>query len=40
MEFEARTREGLIKGHAYTITGMRIVSSALVISHYVENDAE
>uniref|UniRef100_A0A0N5AK25 Calpain catalytic domain-containing protein n=1 Tax=Syphacia muris TaxID=451379 RepID=A0A0N5AK25_9BILA len=24
-EFEARTREGLIKGHAYSITGMRMV---------------
>lgn len=26
MEFEARTREGLVKGHAYSITGMRLVS--------------
>ncbi|MFH4982975.1 hypothetical protein AB6A40_009684 [Gnathostoma spinigerum] len=24
MEFEARTREGLVKGHAYSITGMRM----------------
>uniref|UniRef100_A0A0M3IUL9 Calpain catalytic domain-containing protein n=1 Tax=Ascaris lumbricoides TaxID=6252 RepID=A0A0M3IUL9_ASCLU len=27
MEFEARTREGLVKGHAYSITGMRMVDT-------------
>ncbi|VDN51412.1 unnamed protein product [Dracunculus medinensis] len=27
LEFEARTREGLVKGHAYSITGMRMVET-------------
>uniref|UniRef100_A0A915PM08 Calpain catalytic domain-containing protein n=1 Tax=Setaria digitata TaxID=48799 RepID=A0A915PM08_9BILA len=27
MEFEARTPEGLVKGHAYSITGMRLVET-------------
>ncbi|KHN84956.1 Calpain clp-1 [Toxocara canis] len=27
MEFEARTREGLVKGHAYSITGMRMIET-------------
>ncbi|VDK78161.1 unnamed protein product [Onchocerca ochengi] len=27
MEFEARTPEGLVKGHAYSITGMRMVET-------------
>ncbi|VDK74362.1 unnamed protein product [Anisakis simplex] len=27
MEFEARTRDGLVKGHAYSITGMRMVDT-------------
>uniref|UniRef100_A0A0R3RG55 Calpain catalytic domain-containing protein n=1 Tax=Elaeophora elaphi TaxID=1147741 RepID=A0A0R3RG55_9BILA len=28
MEFEARTRQGLVKGHAYSITGMRLIETA------------
>lgn len=35
MEFEARTREGLIKGHAYSITGMRLVN--LLHKFHAEN---
>ncbi|VDO10476.1 unnamed protein product [Brugia timori] len=28
MEFEARTQQGLVKGHAYSITGMRLIETS------------